>query len=105
MPRKSAQPKQAPPPNVNVAADLPTDPGDLYTRCFATWTAIKADAVHFATPNPAASVVDPALAALNAANQAAEGGNPAQKAAVRTAVRKVHTLWRQVCPYVQGILR
>ena len=105
MPSKTAQPKKAPPPNVNVAADLPKDPGDLYTRCLASWNAIKADTAHFPTPTPAATVVDPVLAALSSSIQAAEGGTPAEKAAVRTAVRNVHTVWSQVRPYVQGVLR
>lgn len=105
MARKSSGvPKPKPPRPLNVATHLPSDAEQLFTHCSAGWEAVKADHLHFPAP-PVAADLDPALAALGAALQAAANGAPSDKAAVKTAAVKVRNLWGQLAKYVQTALR
>jgi hypothetical protein len=106
MPRKkSGVPKEKPPKELTLAAHLPKDPAALLAHCTAGSSYIYNTPATFPTPNPPASQVNAALAALSSALTSAPGGSDAQKQAVRAAAKKVRGLWGLLVPYVESVLR
>lgn len=103
--RKSASAGEAKPVHVNIAALLPKDPDQLLTRCTASWTAIKTDAVHFASPSPAPAVIDAAITRLSKAVGDAQNGGLTETAELAAAIHDIHTVWGQLTKYVQAQLR
>jgi len=84
---------------------LPSDAGELYTQCTASYANICNDTVHFPTPTPAPAVMNPVLTNLGSCLKASLNGGPIEMEALRTSVHDVHTQWAQLVPYVQGVLR
>jgi len=88
-----------------IAQHLPRDAQGVYTHCSASWAAIKADPVKFATPYPSASEIDADLKVLGDALTAAAGGDPVAIAALRVAEAKVRQTYELLSKYVQSIVR
>ncbi len=97
--------KKTKPKVPHVAMHLPLDPTDLCTRCTAIWAAVKADTAHFANPYPPAIEVEPDLAELATAIQAAAGGAPIAMAALYVAADKVRGTFQRLGGYVESVLR
>ncbi len=104
MKRKKASSRKKKMRMLHVATKLPeNNPAELYPHCLASWTAIKADKTHFATP-PSIGI-DTDLAALNTALEDAPGGGVVETAAIVGAAEKVRQDFAQLAPYVEGVLR
>jgi hypothetical protein len=101
---KSGSPKKTA-KGPRVALHLPNDAQGLYTRGVGIWSAIKADPTRFPTTYPPAAEVDADLKALGAALQAAEGGNPSDKAALAVAADKVRLTLALLAKVVESVVR
>jgi hypothetical protein len=105
MPRKpSGKPKQKPPRPLNVANHLPTDDGELFTHCTASWAGFKADTVHFPSL-PNGTQIDAELKTLGDALPLAANGSEADKKTVKTSAGKLRAYWGQLAKYATIALR
>ncbi len=104
--KKSGSAAKAPKKKVpNIALHLPRQAQALYLYCLAVWAKVKADTVHFPTPFPPAAQIDGDLTALGNALPKAEGGSPADTAALQSAADKVHHDFVVLGAYLDGVLR
>jgi hypothetical protein len=104
MSRKRAappRPKKAKLPT--VIPDLPTDCGELYNHCTASWAGFTASSKLSTGIYPPAATVTTNLAALNTALTAPPG--PSTTDAVNAAAEKVRQNWNLLAKYTQGVIR
>jgi hypothetical protein len=77
----------------------------MCTRVDASWTIIKADTAHFATPFPSVAVMDGCVETLDSALASLEDGVAGAQAAVETAAREVRHNYGLLAGYVGSIAR